>query len=135
MSAYRRHLIEMTLSMVVPWSLFFVAVRYVLPGAGVTLAWFVVLPLALVVMVVPMTALMRYRGHAVRDIVEMNAAMFAGMVVAMPVLRLVLPSLGIAVGLEAIFPIALVAMTAPMLLVMYLRRARYAHHHGRPSEA
>ena len=41
---------------------------------------------------------------------------------------MVLPALGVSLGLETIFPIALVAMTAPMLLVMHLRRERHAHH-------
>ena len=122
--------------MVVPWSVFFAIVRYALPAAGVTPAWYVVLPAALVVMVVPMSALMRYRGHPRRDIVEMNAAMFAGMLVAMPLIRMVLPSLGVTLGLETIFPIALVAMTVPMLLLMHVRRDRHAHHgHGDASQA
>lgn len=136
MTAYQRHLLEMTASMVVPWVVFFVVVRYVLPAAGLTPAWYVVLPVALVVMVVPMSALMRYRGHSARDIIEMNAAMFAGMLVAMPLIRMVLPSLGVSLGLETIFAVALVAMTAPMLLLMHVRRERHAHHsHSDASEA
>jgi len=123
-----RHLIEMTLSMVIPWSAFFVVVHYALPGAGFTLAWFLLMPVAIVVMVVPMTALMMYRGHGLRDIVEMNAAMFAGMIVVMPVVRIVLPAVGVQLDLNLIFLIALVAMTAPMVALMYLRREHYSHH-------
>jgi hypothetical protein len=124
MSAFHRHLIEMTLSMVIPWSAFFLVVRIVLPAAGLTPAWFFLIPIAIGVMVIPMTALMLYRRHPGRDIVEMNAAMFAGMLVVMPVARMVL-------GLEWIFPIALVAMTAPMVALMYFRREHYTHHaHG-----
>jgi hypothetical protein len=127
-SPFHRHLIEMTLSMVIPWSVFFVVVHFALPSAGLTPAWFVLMPVALVVMVVPMTALMIYRGHGLRDIVEMNAAMFAGMIVVMPVVRVGLPAAGVQLGLDLIFPIALVAMTAPMVALMYLRREHYSHH-------
>jgi hypothetical protein len=118
----------MTLSMVIPWSAFFVVVHFVLPGAGVTAAWFLLMPVAILVMVVPMTALMIHRGHGVRDILEMNAAMFAGMIVVMPVVRVVLPAIGVQLGLDLIFPIALVAMTAPMVALMYVRREHYSHH-------
>lgn len=128
MDAFHRHLVEMTLSMVIPWSAFFLVVHFALPGAGLTPAWFFLMPIALVVMVVPMTALMVYRGHGIRDIVEMNASMFAGMIVVMPVIRIVLPAMGVRLGLEVIFPIALVAMTAPMVALMYLRREHYSHH-------
>ena len=129
----RRHMIEMTLSMVLPWSAFFVVARIVLPAAGIAPAWQVLMPLAIAVMVLPMTGWMLYRGHAARDVVEMNVSMFAGMLVVLPVVRVVLPAIGVSVGLEAIFPIALVGMTAPMLALMYFRRERYAnhaHHHA-----
>jgi len=125
---FHRHLIEMTLSMVIPWSAFFVVVHFALPGAGFTPAWFLLMPVAIVVMVVPMTALMMYRGHGLRDIVEMNAAMFAGMIVVMPVVRILLPAVGVQLDLNLIFLIALVAMTAPMVALMYLRREHYSHH-------
>ena len=135
MSAFHRHLIEMTLSMVIPWSAFFLVVRIILPTAGLTPAWFYMFPIAIAVMVIPMTALMLYRRHSGRDIVEMNAAMFAGMLVVMPVVHIVLPAMGVQLGLEWIFPIALVAMTAPMVIVMYLRREHYSHHaHGTMSK-
>lgn len=128
MSTFHRHLTEMTLSMVLPWSVFFLVVHLGLPSAGLTPAWFFLMPVALLVMIVPMTSLMVYRGHGIRDIVEMNAAMFAGMVVVMPVVRMGLPAVGVQLGLELIFPIALVAMTAPMVALMYLRREHYSHH-------
>jgi hypothetical protein len=127
-TTFHRHLIEMTLSMAIPWSAFFVVVHFALPGAGFTPASFLLMPVAIVVMVVPMTALMLYRGHGLRDIIEMNAAMFAGMIVVMPMVRVVLPTLGVQLGLDLIFPIALVAMTAPMVVLMYLRREHYSHH-------
>lgn len=125
---FRRHVIEMTLSMVLPWSAFFVTARYVLPAAGISPEWTVLMPAGIAVMILPMTAWMLHRGHAGRDIVEMNASMFAGMLVVLPVVRFGLPSIGVPLGLEAIFPVALVGMTAPMVALMYLRRARYAHH-------
>jgi len=131
MSAFHRHLVEMTLSMVIPWSVFFFVVQFALPSAGLTPGWFVLMPIAIAVMIVPMSALMLYRRHPGRDIVEMNAAMFAGMLVVMPVTRMVLPAMGVQLGLEWIFPIALVAMTAPMVALMYFRREHYTHHaHG-----
>jgi hypothetical protein len=106
-------------------------VHFALPSAGLTPAWFFLMPIAIAVMVVPMTALMLYRRHSGRDILEMNASMFAGMLLVMPVIHLLLPSLGVQLGLEAIFPIALVAMTAPMIVLMYVRREHYTHHaHG-----
>jgi hypothetical protein len=127
-STFRRHLIEMTLSMVVPWSAFFLVVHFGLPRAGVSPASFLLVPIALLVMVVPMSALMLFRGHGLRHILEMNASMFAGMIVVMPAVRIVLPAMGVQLGLELIFPVALVAMTAPMVLLMYVRREHYAHH-------
>lgn len=130
-NTFHRHLVEMTLSMVIPWSAFWMIVHFALPSAGLTPAWFFLMPIAIAVMVVPMTALMLYRRHSGRDIVEMNASMFAGMLLVMPVIHLLLPSLGVQLGLEAIFPIALVAMTAPMIVLMYVRREHYTHHaHG-----
>ena len=135
MSAFHRHLIEMTLSMAIPWSAFFLVVRIVFFALGLTPAWFFLIPIAIAVMVIPMTALMLYRRHPGRDIVEMNAAMFAGMLVVMPVAHMVLPAMGVQLGLEWIFPIALVAMTAPMVALMYFRREHYTHHaHGGISE-
>jgi hypothetical protein len=129
--SFHRHLIEMTLSMVIPWSIFWLVVHLALPSAGLTPAWFFLMPIGLAVMIVPMSAWMLYRRHSGRDIVEMNAAMLAGMLAVMPVIHLVLPPLGVKLGLEAIFPIALVAMTAPMIALMYVRRERYTHHaHG-----
>jgi hypothetical protein len=131
MNPFHRHLIEMTLSMVIPWSAFWMIVHFALPSAGLTPAWFFLMPIAIAVMVVPMTVLMLYRRHSGRDIIEMNASMFAGMLLVMPAIHLLLPSLGVQLGLEAIFPIALVAMTAPMIVLMYVRREHYTHHaHG-----
>lgn len=127
-NTFHRHLIEMTLSMVVPWSAFFLVVRIILPAAGVMPAWSFVIPIAIAVMVIPMSALMLYRRHSGRDIVEMNAAMFAGMLMVMPPVRVVLPAMGVQLGLEWIFPIGLVAMTAPMIALMYFRREHYTHH-------
>jgi hypothetical protein len=49
------------------------------------------------------------------------------MLVVMPIVRLLLPALGVQFGAE-IFPIALVAMTAPMIALMYVRPERYTHH-------
>jgi hypothetical protein len=131
---FRRHAIEMTLSMVLPWSVFFVVARVVLPAAGIEPALVILMPFAIAAMVLPMTGWMLYRGHAGRDILEMNASMFAGMLVVLPAVRIVLPAMGVSLGLEAIFPIALVAMTAPMLALMYFRRERHAHHarHANP---
>lgn len=114
--------------MALPWSAFFLVARYILPQLGIIPGWQVLMPVAIAVMVLPMTVLMLYRGHAGRDIVEMNASMFAGMLVILPIVRLVLPSLGVTLGLETLFPIALIGMTAPMVGLMYLRRGRYAHH-------
>jgi hypothetical protein len=128
MNAFHRHLIEMTLSMVIPWSAFFFVVHLALPSAGLTPAWFFLVPIAIAVMIVPMTAVMLYRRHSGRDIVEMNGAMFAGMLVVMPIARMVLPAIGVQLGLEVIFPTALVAMTAPMIVLMYVRREHYTHH-------
>ena len=90
MNTFHRHLIEMTLSMVIPWSAFWMVVHFALPSAGLTPAWFFLMPIAIAVMVVPMTALMLYRRHSGRDIVEMNASMFAGMLLVMPVIHLLL---------------------------------------------
>jgi hypothetical protein len=126
--SFKRHLIEMTLSMAIPWSAFFLVVHFLLPSAGLTPAWLFLMPIAIAVMVVPMTALMLYRGHSGRDILEMNASMFAGMLVVIPLARMVLPAMGVQLGLAEIFPIALVAMTAPMILLMYVRREHHAHH-------
>lgn len=128
MNSFRRNVIEMTLSMVVPWSAFFLIVNFALPAAGLTLAWFVLAPISIVVMVVPMSAFMLYRHASGRDIVEMNASMFAGMLVAIPILRFVLPTMGVQLSLDVIFPIALFAMTAPMVALMFLRRDRHMHH-------
>jgi hypothetical protein len=114
--------------MVVPWSLFWMIVHFALPSAGLTPAWSILMAIGIAVMVVPMTSLMLYRRHSGRDIVEMNASMFAGMLVVMPIVRLLLPALGVQFGLAEIFPIALVAMTAPMIALMYVRREHYTHH-------
>jgi hypothetical protein len=127
-STFHRHLIEMTLSMVVPWSAFFLIVHFGLPRAGVSPPSFLLVPVALLVMVGPMSALMLFRSHGLRHILEMNASMFAGMIVAMPVVRIVLPAMGVQLGLDLIFPIALLAMTVPMVLLMYVRREHYAQH-------
>lgn len=129
---FRRHLIEMTLSMVIPWSAFFVVFRFALPAAGIETGWQILAPLGIAAMVLPMTAWMLYRGHPGRDVLEMNLSMFAGMFLVLPVVRFGLPALGVSLGLEAIFPVALVAMTGPMIALMYARRGRYAHdaHHA-----
>jgi hypothetical protein len=126
-SGFHRHLVEMTLSMVLPFAVFFAVVRVVFPSAEVSPP-FSLIPVGILVMVVPMTALMLFRRHGLRDILEMNASMFAGMLIVIPAARLALPTIGIPFGLEQTFVVAVVAMTTPMIALMYARRRRYAHH-------
>ncbi len=128
MDMFYRHMAEMVLSMVIPFSIFFVVVRVILPSAGFSASFSILFPSALVMMVVPMTAWMLFRRHSWRDIAEMNGSMFAGMLVLLPVARFAFPSSFAGSGFNLIFPLMLVAMTAPMILLMYARREHYTHH-------
>jgi hypothetical protein len=130
-TSFYRHMAEMTLSMVVPFGVFFVLVRIALPAAGLSLPFLAVALSGIAVMVVPMTALMLYRRQSVRDIVEMNLAMFAGMLTLMPLSRVLFLAAGIALGLEQFLVLALVAMTAPMIVLMYVRRQHHTNHSHR----
>ncbi len=128
MDMFYRHMTEMVLSMVIPFGIFFAVVRVILPSIGFSPQFFFLFPVALVVMFVPMTAWMLFRRHSWRDIAEMNGSMVAGMLVLMPVARFAFPSLFGVSGFGQMFPLMLVAMTVPMILLMYARREHYAHH-------
>ena len=119
----------MILTMVLPFGVFFLLARVALPAAGYTLPITIMIPSALATMVVPMSAWMRHRHHAWRDVVEMNVAMFAGMLVVIPLARFTFPAL--LSGSERVLPVMLVAMTLPMVGLMYARRGRDPHEaHG-----
>lgn len=134
MDMFQRHMSEMVLSMVIPFSVFFVVVRVILPSVGFSPSFFLLFPVALVVMVVPMTTWMLIRRHSWRNIAEMNGSMFAGMLVLLPIARFAFPSLFAESGFGLIFPLVLVAMTVPMILLMYARREHYTHHgHNNPN--
>lgn len=128
MDMFHKHLTEMILSMVVPFSIFFVVMRVTLPSVGFSPPFFLMFPSALFVMIVPMTAWMLYRHHPLRDIVEMNASMFAGMLVVLPIARFAFPSTFTDSGSGVIFPLILIAMTAPMVILMHVKREHYTHH-------
>ncbi len=128
MDLFHKHLTEMILSMVVPFSIFFVVMRVALPSMGVTPSFLLMFPIALLAMIVPMTAWMLYRHHPLRDIVEMNASMFAGMIVVLPIARFAFPSTFTDSGSGVIFPLILIAMTAPMVILMYVKREHYTHY-------
>ena len=125
MTPFHRHVVEMILTMVLPFGVFFLIARVALPAAGYILPIAIMLPSALAVMVVPMSAWMRHRHHTRRDVVEMNVAMFAGMLVVIPLARFMFPAM--LSGPERFLPVMLVAMTLPMVGLMYARRGRDVH--------
>jgi hypothetical protein len=128
MDMFYRHMTEMVLSMVVPFGIFYAAMRLALQPAGPSRPFFFLFPVALVVMFVPMTAWMVFRHHPARDIAEMNGSMVAGMAVLLPIARFGFPWLFSVSGFGLMFPLMLVAMTVPMILLMFARREHYTHH-------
>jgi len=135
MNAFRRHMLEMVLSMVIPMTVLAALFFVVLPGVGLGdlrpgsgSAWsFLFLPVAVLGMTLPMVWFMRRRGHAWRDVREMTLAMFVPLVLLVPLVRVVLPRAGVELAPAVMLPLAFAAMTFPMILVMLWRRDRYDH--------
>lgn len=136
--SFARHVLEMVLSMAIPMVVLAGTFWIALPAAGLegfrpgagTAAGVLAVAAAVALMTTPMIALMRRRGHPWREAGEMTLAMFAPLVLLAPLLRIALPRWGIAVGPSVMVPVALVAMTLPMVLLMLWRRDRYDHAKG-----
>lgn len=134
MTPFARHAWEMVLSMAIPMAAFGLTVFALLPlvgvdarpGDGSALGVGLVV-VALAGMTVPMAWLMRARGHSWRHVGEMTLAMFAPMIVFVPLVRMVLPAFGFTPAMGAMLPFALVAMTGGMLALMFFQRSRYEH--------
>jgi len=89
----------------------------------------IALVVALLGMTVPMMVFMRMRGHSWRHVWEMTGAMFVPLVLIMPVVRILLPRIGITIAPGFMIPLAFVAMTAGMIVLMLLRQDVYSKHH------
>ncbi|MEK6691697.1 MAG: hypothetical protein AABY78_10500 [Nitrospirota bacterium] len=135
MTAFKRHLIEMVLSMLIPMTLLAVTFQAMLPWLGVNLspgisspARIMMIVVAILVMTIPMIVLMRVRGHSWQHVWEMTGAMFAPLVIIMPIVRVVLPRANITLTPALMLPIGFVAMTGGMIVLMYLRKDVYSKH-------
>ena len=135
MNAFQRHMTEMVLSMLIPMSILAIGFNLVLPWLGINVrpgvaspGGLIALAVALLGMTVPMIALMRVRGHSWRHVWEMTGAMFAPFVVIMPVVRIFFPRVGIEITPGFLLPLAFVAMTAGMIVLMLFRRDLYSKH-------
>ncbi|HET7855738.1 MAG TPA: hypothetical protein VFL41_04715 [Gaiellaceae bacterium] len=123
-----RHLLEMTVAMMLGMFLYGLAVGSILAAAGTTLEAQRLErpePFALgmaFAMSVPMVAWMRHRGHAWRNSAEMSAAMFV------PVVGLIACYRVDAVAAGSICPIACTAMIPAMLVAMLVRLDDYTSH-------
>lgn len=135
MNTFQRHVTEMVLSMLVPMGILAICFFLLFPRLGINVrpgvdspGGLIALAVALLGMTVPMIALMRVRGHSWRHAWEMTGAMFIPLVVIMPVVRLFLPRAGIELPPVFMLPIAFVAMTGGMIVLMLLRRDLYSKH-------
>jgi len=135
MNAFQRHVTEMVLSMLIPMGILAICFFVVFPWLGINVrpgpdspSGVIALVVALSGMTVPMMVLMRVRGHSWRHVWEMTAAMFVPLVVIMPVMLLFLPRAGIELTPVIMLPIAFVAMTGGMIVLMLFRRDAYSEH-------
>lgn len=125
---FGRHLLEMTVAMLLGMFVYGLAVGGLLAAAGTTLETqrierpeVFALGMALA-MSVPMVAWMRHRGHAWRNGAEMSAAMLV------PVVALIACYRVDAVAAGSICPIACTAMIPAMVVAMLLRLEDYTSH-------
>ena len=135
MNAFQRHVTEMVMSMLVPMGILAICFFLVFPWLGINVrpgvdspGGLIALAVALLGMTVPMIVLMRVRGHSWRHVWEMTGAMFVPIVFIMPVVRILLPSIGITITPGFMLPVAFVAMTAGMIVLMLFRRDVYSKH-------
>lgn len=125
---FGRHLLEMTVAMMLGMFLYGLAVGSLLAAVGTTLEAQRIdrpEPFALgmaLAMSVPMVAWMRHRGHAWRNSAEMSAAMFV------PVVALIACYRMDAVAAGSICPIACSAMIPAMVVAMLFRLEDYTSH-------
>ncbi|NGN91147.1 hypothetical protein G5C66_00125 [Nocardioides sp. KC13] len=80
-------------------------------------------------MVIPMAAWMRFRGHGWRPVVEMSAAMYAGFVAFFPFLWLG------AIDGDGLMLLGHVLMLLLMLAAMLARPGEYSGHHAHHAHA
>lgn len=135
MNSFQSHMTEMVLSMLIPMGILAICFFVVFPWLGINVrpgldspSGVIALVVALSGMTVPMMVLMRVRGHSWHHVWEMNAAMFVPLVVIMPVIRILLPNAGIELPAFIMLPIAFVAMTGGMIVLMLVRRDTYSEH-------
>ena len=135
MNAFQRHVTEMVMSMLVPMGIRAICFFLVFPWLRINVrpgvdspSGLIALVVALLGMTIPMMALMRMRGHSWRHVWEMTGAMFVPIVFIMPVVRILLPRIGITITSGFMLPLAFVAMTAGMIVLMLLRRDVYSKH-------
>lgn len=135
MNAFQRHVTEMVMSMLVPMGILAICFFLVFPWLGINVrpgvdspSGLIALVVALLGMTVPMMVLMRMRCHSWRHVWEMTGAMFVPIVFIMPVVRILLPGIGITITPGFMLPLAFVAMTAGMIVLMLLRRDIYSKH-------
>jgi peptidoglycan/LPS O-acetylase OafA/YrhL len=131
---FSRHVIEMTLAMMLGMCVLgmaFRAIHVALFGTGFDAAWHEHTELAVFAMTfnmtLPMVALMRYRGHPWQRCGEMAAAMLV-----LAFVLLVAFWLG-ALSAEAVLPLEMALMLPAMIAVMAVRFDEYARPHGSAS--
>jgi hypothetical protein len=125
-----RHLVEMTIAMMLGMAVLgalFREVHVLLFGAGFDDAWHSHTELAVFAMTfnmtLPMSALMRYRGHSWERCAEMSGAM------AVLALALLVPFWTGAISASVVLPLEMALMLPAMILVMVYRVDDYAEPH------